>query len=194
MHVLRCFENGEIIHVNDSVDPVRDLAVVETELMLADLQSLEKRKVSLVKKLRGGSDPDMQMRMGLIERCEAALEEGIHLTAVPWTPTEWSELLAMQLLSTKPIAYVCNVDEDSAGTGNAHSRAVEEYVKAYNAALVEKHGEAAVRVEEVITGGDDTAIGKAKKASPAAGKKPAATANEAPSCARGLRKVSAATL
>jgi GTP-binding protein YchF len=120
VHVLRCFEDGDITHVEGSVDPVRDAETVETELMLADLDSLEKRAISLGKRARGG-DKEAQAQMALIEPLTAALQAGRPArTAVPKGEEEAARRL--QLMTTKPVLYVCNVEEGSAATGNAHSR------------------------------------------------------------------------
>jgi GTP-binding protein YchF len=122
VHVLRCFEDGDVTHVEGSVDPIRDAETVETELMLADLESLEKRAQGLVKRARGG-DKDAQAQMALIEPVKAALEAGRPArTAIPKGEEEAARRL--QLLTTKPVLYVCNVGEAEAATGNAHAERV----------------------------------------------------------------------
>ncbi|MCX7372990.1 MAG: redox-regulated ATPase YchF [Alphaproteobacteria bacterium] len=124
IHVLRCFEDGDITHVEGSVDPIRDAETVETELMLADLDSLEKRQVTLAKKARGG-DKEAQAQVALCEPLIAALQAGRPArTAVP--PGEEENARRLQLMTTKPVLYVCNVEEASAATGNAHSARVAE--------------------------------------------------------------------
>jgi GTP-binding protein YchF len=134
IHVLRCFEDGDITHVEGSVDPVRDAETVETELMLADLDSLEKRALGLVKRARGG-DKEAAAQMALIEPLKAALEAGKPArTAVP----KGEEIAAsrLQLMTTKPVLYVCNVEEGSAATGNAHSARVQQMAAAQGAKAV----------------------------------------------------------
>jgi GTP-binding protein YchF len=134
VHVLRCFEDGDITHVEGSVDPVRDAETVETELMLADLDSLEKRAQGLVKRARGG-DKEAVAQMALIEPLKAALEAGkAGRTAVP--KGEEAAAARLQLMTTKPVLYVCNVEEGSAATGNAHSARVFEMAKAQGAKAV----------------------------------------------------------
>jgi hypothetical protein len=134
VHVLRCFEDGDITHVEGSVDPVRDAETVETELMLADLDSLEKRAQGLVKRARGG-DKEAVAQMALIEPIKAALEAGrAARTAVP--KGEEAAAARLQLMTTKPVLYVCNVEEGSAATGNAHSARVFEMAKAAGAKAV----------------------------------------------------------
>jgi GTP-binding protein YchF len=124
VHVLRCFEDGDITHVEGSVDPVRDAETVETELMLADLDGLEKRAIGLAKRARGG-DKEALAQMALVEPLLAALQAGRPArTAVPKGEEEAAKRL--QLMTTKPVLYVCNVEEASAATGNAHSARVFE--------------------------------------------------------------------
>ncbi|MBX6741692.1 MAG: redox-regulated ATPase YchF [Acetobacteraceae bacterium] len=134
IHVLRCFEDPDVTHVEGSVDPVRDAETVETELMLADLESLEKRQQGLVKRARGG-DKESQAQLALIEPIIAALQVGRPArTAVPKGEEEAARRL--QLLTTKPVLYVCNVEEASAATGNAYSARVFERAKAEGARAV----------------------------------------------------------
>ncbi len=134
IHVLRCFEDGDITHVEGSVDPVRDAETVETELMLADLDSLEKRAMGLVKRARGG-DKEAVAQLTLIEPLKAALEAGKPArTAVP--KGEEAAAARLQLMTTKPVLYVCNVEEGSAATGNAHSARVMEMAKSQGAKAV----------------------------------------------------------
>jgi len=122
VHVLRCFEDSDVTHVEGSVDPIRDAETVETELMLADLDSLEKRQQGLVKRVRGG-DKEAQAQLALIEPILAALQAGKPArTAVPKGEEQAAKRL--QLLTTKPVLYVCNVEEGAAATGNAHSARV----------------------------------------------------------------------
>lgn len=134
VHVLRCFEDGDVTHVEGSIDPIRDADTVETELMLADLDSLEKRAQGLVKRARGG-DKEALAQMALIEPIKAALEAGRPArTAVPAGEAEAAKRL--QLLTTKPVLYVCNVEEASAATGNTQSARVFERAKAEGAQAV----------------------------------------------------------
>ena len=134
VHVLRCFEDGDVTHVEGSIDPIRDADTVETELMLADLDSLEKRAQGLVKRARGG-DKEALAQMALIEPIKAALEAGRPArTAVPAGEEEAAKRL--QLLTTKPVLYVCNVEEASAATGNSQSARVFERAKAEGAQAV----------------------------------------------------------
>ena len=134
-HVLRCFDGEEVTHVSGTVDPLADAEVVETELMLADLQSLERRKDPLFKKARGG-DKEARAMLDLVERATAVLEDGKPARVMEVGRDEASLFRQMQLLTAKPVMYVCNVEEDSAATGNALSDKVAEKAAAENAACV----------------------------------------------------------
>ncbi len=122
VHVLRCFEDNDVTHVEGSVDPVRDAETVETELMLADLDGLEKRQAGLAKRARNG-DKDAVQQLRVIDPILAALQAGRPArTAIP--PGEEEAARRLQLLTTKPVLYVCNVEEAAAATGNAYSAQV----------------------------------------------------------------------
>jgi hypothetical protein len=123
IYVLRCFEDEDITHVEGRIDPMADYETIETELMLADLESLEKRKPGLEKKLKQ-RDKEAEQTMHLIERAIAALEEGKPARTVEIEEDDQKAWRMLQLLTTKPVLYVANVDEDSAATGNAYSEKV----------------------------------------------------------------------
>ncbi len=134
VHVVRCFEDSDVTHVDGSVDPLRDIETIETELMLADLEGLQTRQTRLEKRARGG-DKEAIAEFALIAPLLAALEQGKPArTAVP----KGEEVAAqrLQLLTTKPVLYVCNVEEASAATGNAHSEKVFARAKAEGASVV----------------------------------------------------------
>ena len=134
IHVLRCFEDDDVTHVEGSVDPVRDAETVETELMLADLDSLEKRLLPAQKKARGG-DRDSVALVALMEPLVAALQAGRPArTAIP--PGEAEAVRRLQLMTSKPVLYVCNVEEAAAATGNAQSARVAAMAVAEGAASV----------------------------------------------------------
>jgi ribosome-binding ATPase len=122
IHVLRCFEDPDVAHVEGSVDPIRDAETVETELMLADLESLERRLVGLQKRARGG-DKESAAQVALIEPIVAALAAGRPArTAIPEGQAD--AVRRLQLLTAKPVLYVCNVEEAAAAGGNAFSARV----------------------------------------------------------------------
>lgn len=136
IHVVRCFENGDITHVEGSVDPIRDAEIIETELMLADLESLTKQVDNLAKKAKG-NDKDAKAQHDFYVKIKAALEDGKPArTVVPADPEEQRFMKLAQLLTSKPILYVCNVNEDEAATGNDWSKKVEAMAKAQNAGTV----------------------------------------------------------
>ena len=125
IHVLRCFEDSDITHVEGSIDPLRDIEVVETELMLSDLESLERRLVQAQKRARGG-DKESIAAVTIMEPLVAALQDGRPArTAIP--PGEEEAVRRLQLLTSKPVLYVCNVEEASAATGNAFSERVRAW-------------------------------------------------------------------
>lgn len=133
-HVVRCFEDGDITHVDGKVDPLADIETIETELMLADLESLEKRVTGLEKRARGG-DKEAKEQIELVNRSLELLREGKPARLVEVKPEEMFIFRQLGLLSSKPVLYVCNVEEASAQDGNAYSaqvfaRAAEEGARA----------------------------------------------------------------
>jgi GTP-binding protein YchF len=133
-HVVRCFEDGDVTHVEGGIDPIRDIETIETELMLADLDSLEKRASSLEKRLRG-ADKEAKEQFDLVQRSLALLQEGKPARLIERKPEEEKNFRMLGLLSSKPVLYVCNVEEASADKGNecsakVMSRAREEEAEA----------------------------------------------------------------
>ncbi len=122
-HVLRCFEDADVTHVEGRVDPLADAETVETELMLADLESVEKRLAGLQRKLKGG-DKEAADQARLLEAAKVALEAGRPARTVKPAEEDVRTWRMLQLLTAKPVLYVCNVEEASAATGNAFSEAV----------------------------------------------------------------------
>ncbi|MEE9387971.1 MAG: redox-regulated ATPase YchF [Paracoccaceae bacterium] len=134
-HVLRCFEDDDVTHVDGRVDPVADAQVVETELMLADMESIEKRMQGLQRKVRGGDKEAVQQER-LLNAALAQLEDGKPARAVAVDEDDVKAWGMLQLLTSKPILYVCNVDEADAANGNAHSAAVADMAAQQGAAAV----------------------------------------------------------
>ncbi|MCZ4273598.1 redox-regulated ATPase YchF [Maritalea porphyrae] len=134
-YVLRCFVNSDIIHVSNNIDPIADAEVVETELMLSDMESLEKRIGPLEKRLRG-QDKDAKLTLELVNRALEVLREGQPARHVELAEDEKKAFKELNLLTSKPALYICNVDEDSAADGNEMTKKVEEYAKAQNARMV----------------------------------------------------------
>jgi hypothetical protein len=134
-HVVRCFEDGEITHVEGKIDPIADIETIETELMLADLESLEKRVDNLTKKARGGDKESKEM-LELVTRALELLREGKPARLLERKPEQENLFRQLGLLTSKPVLYVCNVDEGSAKNGNEFSRRVEARAKEEGAVAV----------------------------------------------------------
>lgn len=145
-HVLRCFEDGDVTHVEGRVDPVADAETIETELMLADIESIEKRLQNILRKVRGG-DKDAVDQERLLRLALAALEEGRPARVIEIDEDDQKQWTMLQLLTSKPVLYVCNVGEAEAADGNDHSAAV--------AAMAASQGNSAViisaQIEEEIS-------------------------------------------
>jgi len=134
-HVLRCFEDGDVTHVEGRVDPVADAEVIETELMLADMESIEKRLQNIVRKVRGGDKEAIQQER-LLKAALAALEAGRPARTVDLAEEDRRAWGQLQLLTAKPVLFVCNVAEEEAAEGNAHSEAVARMAAEQGAASV----------------------------------------------------------
>ena len=134
-HVLRCFDDDDITHVDGAIDPVTDADTVETELMLADLESIEKRYTRLEKQAKTG-DKEAKAQVGIMAKVLDLLRDGKPARHCEVTDEERPIFNGLQLLTGKPVLYVCNVDEGSAATGNEHSKRVEEKAAAEGAGVV----------------------------------------------------------
>ncbi|MBC37658.1 MAG: redox-regulated ATPase YchF [Oceanicaulis sp.] len=135
LYVLRCFEDDDITHVAGKIDPLADFETVETELMLADMESLEKRRANLEKKAKSG-DKEAKATIELVDLALAELREGRPARNADVPVDMGKEWKMLQLLTSKPVMFVANVDEDSAGTGNEFSKMVEERASREGAACV----------------------------------------------------------
>ena len=138
IYVLRCFEDDDITHVEGTINPLADAETVETELMLADMESLEKRKKSLERKAKG-TDREAKEAKATIALCDdalALLADGKPARLMQVSEENLKLFKSMQLLTGKPVLYVCNVDEDSAATGNAFSQKVVEFAAQEGAGVV----------------------------------------------------------
>jgi len=134
-HVVRCFEDTDVTHVEGKIDPIADIETIETELMLADLDSLEKRVGPLEKKAKGG-DKEAKEAFDLMQRALTLLREGKPARLLARKTEEEKAFHALGLITSLPVLYVCNVDEARAATGNQFSRAVEERAKTEGAGCV----------------------------------------------------------
>lgn len=139
LHVLRCFDDGDVTHVDGSVDPVRDAETIETELVLADLEACEKKIDSVRKKARG-NDKDAKAMLNVFEKLLPHLGNGdparSFATTIAGDTDAEKALRELQLLTIKPFLYICNVDEDAVTDGNDHTRAVEAMAAKTNAPVV----------------------------------------------------------
>jgi GTP-binding protein YchF len=145
VHVLRCFEDGDITHVEGKIDPVSDAETVETELMIADLESLEKRVVPIEKKAKSG-EKEAKEQHALMMKALVLLRDGKPARLADLTPEEREPFRQLGLLTQKPVLYVCNVDEGAAASGNKFSKAVEEMAKRQGAGAVT----ISARIEEEV--------------------------------------------
>jgi GTP-binding protein YchF len=134
-YVLRCFEDPDITHVAGKIDPLADFEVVETELMLADMESLEKRKLNVEKKAKGG-DKEAIQTLNLIKLALDQLNAGRPARRAKVAPEDQKAWRMLQLLTAKPVFYICNVDEAASGTGNKFSDAVVAHAKQEGSAAV----------------------------------------------------------
>ena len=134
-HVLRCFEDDDVTHVEGVIDPVADAETVETELMLADLESLERRIAPIEKKAKQG-DKEAKAQYALMKAALDLLQDGKPARMLDVADEEKAAFKALNLLTSKPVLYVCNVDEGSAADGNAQSVRIEEKAKAEGAGVV----------------------------------------------------------
>ncbi len=136
IHVVRCFEDDNIIHVDGNVNPVRDKEIIDTELQLKDLESIDK-KIAKSEKLSKQGDKEFLRGLDLLKALKAFVEEGKNARSFETTPEDKEKHLAdLFLLTMKPVIYVCNVDEKSVVKGNAFSDALKEAVKMENAEII----------------------------------------------------------
>jgi GTP-binding protein YchF len=136
IHVLRCFEDGNVVHVDGSVDPVRDKEIIDIELQLKDLESIEGRIAKVMRAAKSG-DKDAKRDFDYMTRIKEALEQGKSArTVAPANDDEEKLMNDLQLLTSKPVLYVCNVEESSVVKGNAHVERVREAVKNENAEII----------------------------------------------------------
>jgi len=135
IHVLRCFDDGNIIHVDGSVNPIRDKEIIDIELQLKDLETIEKRIASLARALKSG-DKDTVKENEIALQIKEALEQGKSVRALDFDDKELEFVKKFQLITSKPVLYLCNVDEGSVKTGNAYVDQVKEAVKDENAQVL----------------------------------------------------------
>ena len=136
IHVIRCFDNDNIIHVDTTIDPIRDKETIDIELQLKDLESLDK-KLDKVKKTARTGNKDAQREQEVLEKVKKGLEAAISVRAIALTEKEREEFVTpIKFITDKPVLYVCNVDENSAVNGNEYVNAVKEAVRNENAEVI----------------------------------------------------------
>lgn len=135
IHVLRCFDNDNIVHVDGSVDPIRDKETIDLELQLKDLETTEKR-MERTKRAAKTGNKEAQAEMAALEKVQATLLEGKSVRTIDFTEKEEEFIHTMQYITAKPVLYLCNVDEAAANTGNAYVDQVKEAVKDENAEVL----------------------------------------------------------
>jgi len=136
LHVLRCFDDPNVVHVDGSVNPVRDKEVIDTELQLKDLESVVKGMQRVEKMAKSGGDKDAKKKFDIMVDLKAHLEKGLNARAMQLSKEEWVLLHDLHLLTSKPVMYVCNVDEASAKSGNNYTKAVAETIKDEQAEMI----------------------------------------------------------
>ena len=136
IHVLRCFDNDNITHVDGSIDPVRDKGIIDTELQLKDLETIENRSAKVAKQAQTGGDKIAKRQYDILIRYKEVLEQGLCARTLELDKEERKVVSDLNLLTDKPVLYVCNVDEASAVTGNAHTEAVKAAIANENAEML----------------------------------------------------------
>lgn len=137
LHVLRCFDDDNITHVDGTVNPVRDKEIIDYELQLKDLETVESRIAKTLKQAQTGGDKVAKMQYEVLRQIKEALDQGKPARSVVFdTPDEQKFARELFLLTSKPVLYVCNVDDASAATGNAYVEAVKEAIKGENAGVL----------------------------------------------------------
>ena len=137
IHVLRCFDDGNIVHVDGSVDPVRDKEIIDAELQIKDLETIDNRIKKVEKQARVGGDKMAKTELDVLLKYQDALNRGLSARTVQFdTEDEQDAARSLFLLTTKPVLYVCNVDDASAATGNAYTEAVAQAIKDENAEMM----------------------------------------------------------
>ena len=137
IHVLRCFDNDGIVHVDGSVNPVRDKEIIDAELQIKDLETIENRIKKVEKQARVGGDKQARVELDVLLRYQEALNKGLSARTVTFgTEDELAAAASLFLLTTKPVLYVCNVDDTSAATGNAYTEAVRKAIEGEDAEML----------------------------------------------------------
>lgn len=132
VHVVRCFEDSNVVHVSGKIDPLNDIEVIDTELALADLDSVEKRVLKLEKTVKASKDKDQLLELEILKNIQSVLEEGNPVRSMDFSDEEKNKVKSFQLLTSKPVIFLCNVDEDSVINGNEFSKKVFNHAQNQN--------------------------------------------------------------
>lgn len=151
IHVLRCFDDDNITHVDGSVDPIRDKGIIDTELQLKDLETVESRLSKVAKQAQTGGDKVAKRQYDIIIRYKEALEKGLSARTVELDKEERKVVADLNLLTDKPVLYVCNVDEKSATTGNKYTEQVAEAIREEGAQMLIVAAAAEADIAELST-------------------------------------------
>jgi GTP-binding protein YchF len=148
LHVVRCFDDGDITHVEDSIDPLRDIETIETELIFADLEALERKIQRLQKKARGG-EAEAKTQLQFSERLKEVLESGTLISSHSWKDEEAEIIKESQLITSKPFLFVCNINEEGLEEENDYCRLVREYAENMGARIVHICARAEAEIAEL---------------------------------------------
>ncbi len=160
LHVLRCFDDDNITHVDGSVDPVRDKEIIDYELLLKDMETVDSRLARTIKQAQTGGDKTARMQADVLQSIKEALEQGKPARSVSFdTPDEQKFVRELFLLTSKPVLYVCNVDDASAATGNAYVDAVREAIASEGASLMVIAAQTESEISELDTYDDYVQLG-----------------------------------
>lgn len=157
IHVIRCFENENVLREEGQIDPVSDKEIIDTELQLKDLESVDKKIQRIAKQARVGGDAKMKVELEIVERCKAWLEQGKNMREMELTKEELPAVADMFLLTIKPVLYVANVDEASMHTGNDYSKALQKVADDEGAEMITLNNSVEADISE-LTDPDDKAL------------------------------------
>lgn len=148
LHVVRCFEDEDITHVDGAIDPLRDIETIEMELIFADLESIERRMTRFVKQARSG-DKEAKYHLAVAEKAKELLESGSLLRSGDWNKEEWNSIVDAQLITSKKMLFICNVDESGLEEDNNHVTAVRGHAAKMNSEVVVICGQAEAEISEL---------------------------------------------
>lgn len=157
VHVIRCFEDDNILREEGAINPVSDKEIIDTELQLKDLESVERKIARTEKMAKTGGDPKAKIEFDILKRCKEHLEKGKNLRELDLTKEERVATADLFLMTEKPVLYVANVDEASMLTGNKYSEALREAVKAENAQVIVMNNTIEAQISE-LEDADDKAL------------------------------------